>query len=348
MDTKRWNINEMNNNLIDAIEQAKDLLVSGETVAFPTETVYGLGADATNKEAVAKIFQAKGRPGDNPLIAHVASKAQLKALVTELSPMAERLIDAFTPGPITFVLPSNGTCATNVTAELSTIAVRIPSHPTALKLLRACAIPIAAPSANVSGKPSPTTAEHVWKDLNGKIAGLLDDGPTGIGVESTVVDCTGDKPVILRPGGISEELMEAEMGYALMDTHHSSTTTNEIPKAPGMKYKHYAPEIPLFLVDGDAHDIQVVINNHKEAGADVGVMASAETLEKLHAAQKVSLGQNLPEIAAHVYHALRSFEPEDVDIIICETFPEKGIGKAIMNRLKKASTEHVSGDTEIT
>src|SRR5699024_6801635 len=160
-------------------------------------------------------------------------------------------------------------------------------------------MPLAAPSANLSGKPSPTTADHVWNDLNGKIAGLLDDGPTGIGVESTVVDCTGDKPVILRPGGISEELIEAEIGYALMDAHHLSTS--EQPHSPAMKYTHYAPAIPLWLVDGDAHHIQRVINRHQEYGARVGVMATLETVGKVHADRKVFLGKNLPEIAAHIY-----------------------------------------------
>lgn len=344
MQTKRWNIRETDINETHAIEQASDLLNKGETVAFPTETVYGLGADATNEVAVAKIFDAKGRPGDNPLIAHVASKSQLEKLVTGLSPVAERLIDAFTPGPITFVLPSNGTCAKNVTADLPTIAVRIPSHPTASKLLKACAIPLAAPSANVSGKPSPTTAEHVWDDLNGKIAGLLDDGPTGIGMESTVVDCTGDNPVILRPGGISRELIEAEIGYALQDTPEVGVADQ--PHSPGMKYKHYAPSIPLWLVEGDAHAIQKVINKQAKNGIRIGVMASSETLSHVDADEKVSLGDNLPGIAAHVYNALRSFSIEKVDMIVCETFPETGIGKAIMNRLQKAATKHVEDESE--
>jgi len=342
METKRWNMKDMGDDYTRAVEQAKDLLIKGETVAFPTETVYGLGADATSEEAIKKIFQAKGRPGDNPLIAHVASKKQLKALVTELTPMAERLIDAFTPGPITFVLPSNGTCASNVTANLPTVAVRIPSPPTALKLLRACAIPVAAPSANLSGRPSPTTADHVWNDLRGKIAGLLDDGPTGIGLESTVVDCTGEKPVILRPGGVSAELIETEMGYELMDSQNSSTDNK--PMSPGMKYTHYAPAIPLWLVDGDAHDIQKVINKQKGNGLRVAVMASSETTEKLHADRKVSLGEGMVDIAATIYSVLRSFDVNDVDIIVCETFSEKGIGKAVMNRLKKACSEYVQED----
>ena len=344
MQTKRWNIGERDTDDALAIEQASDLLKNGETVAFPTETVYGLGADATNEAAVEKIFQAKGRPGDNPLIAHVASKSDLQKLVTGLTPVAERLIDAFTPGPMTFVLPSNGTCAHHVTSGLSTIGVRIPSHPTASKLLKACGIPLAAPSANLSGKPSPTTADHVWEDLNGKIAGLLDDGPTGIGVESTVVDCTEETPVILRPGGISRELIEAEIGYALQDTFDVDEA--EQPRAPGMKYKHYAPSIPLWLVDGDAHSIQKVINEQMKKGVRVGAMVSSEMLPRIDADEKVSLGDSLPKIAAHVYSTLRAFDIDQVDLIVCQTFPEKGIGKAIMNRLQKAATEYVKNDSD--
>lgn len=208
METIRWNLK--NDYLYNqkAINGAAALLKSGSAVAFPTETVYGLGADATNEAAVSKIFQAKGRPEDNPLIAHVATKSQLTRLVDSYPPFVDKLIDEFVPGPLTFVLPSNGTCVKNVTAGLSTIAVRIPDHPVAQELLKVSDIPIAAPSANISGKPSPTTGNHVWADLHGKIAGILDGGPTGVGVESTVIDCTDEIPIILRPGGITKEQLE--------------------------------------------------------------------------------------------------------------------------------------------
>lgn len=335
MQTKRWNVqtNKM------AISEAAALLEDGQTVAFPTETVYGLGADATNNTAVSKIFEAKGRPEDNPLIAHVATKEQLNSLVSSLSPIAEKLIDAFTPGPVTFVLPSNGTCAENVTAGLSTIGVRIPDHPVANKLLKECGIPIAAPSANVSGKPSPTTADHVWEDLNGKIAGLVDGGPTGVGVESTVIDCTQELPIILRPGGITKEQLEQVVGKVMLDP--ALANASEKPKAPGMKYRHYAPEVPMWLVAGSPDRMQEVINRERAQQNRVGVMASTATARKLEADQIIPLGFELKEIAANLYDALREFKDGNIDLILCETFPETNIGEAIMNRLKKASSAHL-------
>ncbi|WP_430790179.1 L-threonylcarbamoyladenylate synthase [Virgibacillus flavescens] len=339
--TVRWNLpsDEKINN--QEIIEAARFLRDGMTVAFPTETVYGLGADATKEEAVAKIFAAKGRPADNPLIAHVACKAQLLDLVDNLPHAAEKIIDAFTPGPITFVLPSNGTCAKNVTAGLSTIAIRIPDHPIALQLLKEVNLPIAAPSANLSGKPSPTTADHVWMDLNGKINGLIDGGPTGVGLESTVVDCTAAIPIILRPGGITKEQLEEVAGQVLVDV--ASDNESEKPRSPGMKYTHYAPEAPLWLVEGNVDKIQLMIDKSQMDGKKVGVMASDETVHGLRAEQIIRLGSqdNLTEIANNLYDALRSFKTSDVDLIICEAFPEEGIGQAIMNRLQKAATKYV-------
>ncbi|WP_188456889.1 L-threonylcarbamoyladenylate synthase [Virgibacillus oceani] len=337
--TKRWNIND-NINGKQAINEAAELLKSGSTVAFPTETVYGLGADATNETAVAGIFAAKGRPADNPLIAHVATKEQLKKLVSILPPVAEKLIDQFSPGPLTYVLPSNGVCATNVTAGLSTIGVRMPSHPVAQELLQQCDLPIAAPSANTSGKPSPTTAGHVWSDLEGKIAGVLDGGPTGVGVESTVIDCTQEIPIILRPGGVTREQLEEVIGSVMVDP--ALANTGDKPKAPGMKYKHYAPEVPLWLVEGS---LQNVVDEQRGKVQRIGVMASTETAASIRADKVISLGskQSLNEIAANLYDALRTFKEGDIDLILCETFPEQGIGQAIMNRLKKAASVYVPG-----
>lgn len=339
--TVRWNLHDNKKINTKEIQEAAEFLNNGMTVAFPTETVYGLGADATNESAVAKIFEAKGRPADNPLIAHVATKRQLTDLVDNLSETAEILIDTFSPGPITFVLPSNGTCAANVTAGLSTIAVRIPDHPIALQLLSKANIPVAAPSANISGKPSPTTADHVWSDLNEKINGLIDGGPTGVGVESTVIDCTGETPIILRPGGITKEQIEAVVGNVLVDS--ALVNADDKPKAPGMKYTHYAPEVPLWLVDGPPEKLQVIINVERKNGSKIGVMASDETVELLEADQIIRLGsrENLTEIAINLYDALRAFKNANIDLIICETYPENGIGQAIMNRLKKAATKYV-------
>ncbi|WP_042143892.1 L-threonylcarbamoyladenylate synthase [Paucisalibacillus sp. EB02] len=342
VETKRWNITKNGTNNEKMIIEAGDLLKVGEAVAFPTETVYGLGADATNHEAVSKIFQAKGRPQDNPLIAHVATKEQLFQLVKAVPSYVEELVDTFSPGPITYVLPSNGTCADNVTAGLTTVGVRIPSHPVALKLLKTCNIPIAAPSANLSGKPSPTTAVHVWEDLNGKIAGLVDAGPTGVGLESTVIDCTQDIPVILRPGGISKEELEEVVGKVMVDPALQSAEANEKPKAPGMKYKHYAPEVPMWLIDGGSEKMQITYNQLIAEGKRVGILANRNTLEKLNVEEKISLGESLEEVAANLYDGLRKFKQGDVDIILCDTYPEIGIGQAVMNRLRKAASRYIA------
>ncbi|WP_096272733.1 L-threonylcarbamoyladenylate synthase [Paucisalibacillus globulus] len=341
VETKRWNVMKTGTNNEMRIIEAGELLKAGETVAFPTETVYGLGADATNSVAVAKIFQAKGRPQDNPLIAHVATKEQLFQLVESVPSYVEKLIDTFSPGPITYVLPSNGTCADNVTAGLTTVGVRIPSHPVALKLLKACNTPIAAPSANLSGKPSPTTAEHVWDDLHGKIAGLVDGGPTGVGLESTVVDCTQDIPIILRPGGISLEELEEVVGKVMMDPALQSASATEKPKAPGMKYKHYAPEVPMWLIEGGSEKIQETYIQLKAEGKRVGVLANRNILEKLTVDEKISLGESLEEVASNLYDGLRKFKQGDVDIILCDTYPEIGIGQAVMNRLRKAASRYI-------
>ncbi len=335
IDTKRWNIKNNETFHNQSIHEAAELITQGETVAFPTETVYGLGADATNESAVAKIFKAKGRPQDNPLIAHVATVEQLKRLVDNLPAYAEKLMKEFSPGPLTYVLPSNGMCADNVTAGLSTIGVRIPDHPIAQELLKLADVPVAAPSANLSGKPSPTTANHVWDDLNGRIAGLLDGGPTGVGLESTVIDCTQDIPIILRPGGITKEQLEDVVGPVMIDP--GLANTKERPMSPGMKYKHYSPEVPLWLIEGAPEKLQSVIDREKQNGNRIGVLASRACAEQIQADEIISLGENIDEIAANLYEALRKFKQGDVDLIICEAFPEDGIGQAVMNRLRKAS-----------
>ncbi|MUK89640.1 threonylcarbamoyl-AMP synthase [Ornithinibacillus sp. L9] len=338
-ETKRWYITNDQSVNKNIIEEAADVLRTGSTVAFPTETVYGLGADATSEKAVAKIFEAKGRPQDNPLIAHVATKEQLQRLVKDVPEYVDKLIEAFAPGPITFVLPSNGTCADNVTAGLSTVGVRIPDHPIAQQLLKACDIPVAAPSANLSGKPSPTTAEHVWEDLQGKIAGLVDGGATGVGVESTVIDCTQEMPIILRPGGITKEQLEDVVDRVMVDP--ALANDQEKPKAPGMKYTHYSPEVPLWVVKGSVDHIKSIIGKEIKAGKRVGVLASTKIADQLDINPTISLGENLQEVAANLYDGLRKFKQSDVDLIICQAFSEEGIGQAIMNRLRKAATLYI-------
>ncbi|GEN32079.1 L-threonylcarbamoyladenylate synthase [Cerasibacillus quisquiliarum] len=340
METIYWHVTEGHHKQTEAIKQAAQLLQQGHTVAFPTETVYGLGADATNEQAVTKIFKAKGRPQDNPLIAHVATKKQLVDIVDKYEPYVDKLIDTFSPGPITYILPSNGTCAANVTAGLDTVGVRIPNHPVALRLLQQANIPIAAPSANISGKPSPTTAKHVWEDLNGKIAGIVDGGLTGVGVESTVLDCTEHIPVILRPGGISLEELEQVIGPVNIDPALMENQSK--PKAPGMKYKHYTPDVPLWLVDGSIDTLNEIVAEAQKDGNRVAALIRTDDVEQIKTDQYYLLGNSLQEIAQHLYDALRTFKKEDTDIIICQTVPEKGIGQAIMNRLKKAAHKTIS------
>ncbi|MDY0394243.1 L-threonylcarbamoyladenylate synthase [Virgibacillus halophilus] len=335
METKRWNANDDDSTVTAAAKMLQD----GKTVAFPTETVYGLGADATNPAAVDKIFQAKGRPQDNPLIAHVATKEQLLRLVKDVPVYVEKLLDAFSPGPLTYVLKTSGVCAANVTAGLDSIGVRMPGHPVAQALLKTCDLPIAAPSANVSGKPSPTLADHVWEDLNGKISGLLDGGPTGYGVESTVIDCTGDIPVILRPGGVTKEQLLQVVEQVITDP--ALKNSREKPKAPGMKYRHYAPEVPLWLVYGTTQTIQEVVDSLQASGQRAGLLVGNQTASSIHCAEKILLGSNPAEVAAHLYDGLRTFKTGSVDVIVAEAFSEEGIGQAIMNRLKKAATKEI-------
>lgn len=338
MKTKRWDVTKQDQDLQIVIDEAVTLLKKGYTVALPTETVYGLGADATNPTAVNRIFKAKGRPQDNPLIAHVASKDQLLLLTSAIPLYAEKLIDTFSPGPITFVLPSNGVCAHNVTAGLDTIAVRIPDHPVAQKLITKFNKPLAAPSANISGKPSPTTADHVWQDLAGKISGLIDAGPTGFGMESTVIDCTKNIPVILRPGAITEEQIREVVG----DVKTLQEKSVEHTKSPGTKYNHYMPDIPLWIVDGSPQYIQSIIDEELGKSNRIGLLASTQLIEKLTADEKFPLGNEQSEIVMNLYSGLRHFTSESVDLIICESFSDIGLGKALMNRITKAASKVIT------
>jgi len=319
------------------IEEATYLLRSGEIVAFPTETVYGLGADATNERAVKKIFQAKGRPADNPLIVHVATKEQVANLVEHIPSYVEILMEHFSPGPITYVLKSNGKVASAVTGGLDTVGVRIPNHPVALQLLQTCNIPLAAPSANVSGKPSPTSADHVAYDMDGKIAGIIDGGPSKNGLESTVVDCTKEVPVILRLGGISANQIESVVGAVDVLTQTSAQHT---PKSPGLKYKHYAPEVPLTLLIRQANNAQQFIDKKKKKGLKVGILWCGKLQRVFQPVEKViHLGDNEKEIAKNLYASLRSFKKGDVDSIICIVPSTNDIGQVVIDRLQRAATE---------
>lgn len=323
-----------------SLKKAALLLRNQEVVAFPTETVYGLGADATSETAVAKIFKAKGRPSDNPLIVHVHDRSQIKHYVTEISTMAQTLIDHFMPGPFTIILQSNGTVANTVTAGLDTVAIRVPDHEIGQALIKEANLPLAAPSANLSGKPSPTTADHVYEDLQGRIAGIIDGGATGVGLESTVVDGTGDIPVILRPGGVTKQDIEKVVGQVEL----TGSLKESQPKSPGMKYNHYKPDAPLILIDGDHTFFQHHIHSYQQKGKKVGIIASWPLVDQLQADISYSCGNkgDLAEVAANLYYALRYFNGTNVDVILAETYPKEGIGDAIMNRLTKAATnQHV-------
>lgn len=344
MKTNRWSVDKN----VDEVEsypqiaQAAELLRKNEVVAFPTETVYGLGGNAENDDAVAKIFAAKGRPSDNPLIIHIAEVAKLYDFVEEVPEKAKQLIHQFWPGPLTIIFKKKpGTLSTKATAGLSTVAVRMPAHPVALAIIKKTGLPIAAPSANRSGRPSPTTAEHVWDDLNGKIAGLFDGGPTGVGVESTVLDCTVEIPTILRPGGITKEELEAVIGVVNIDP--SLADEKVTPKSPGMKYRHYAPDAPLYLVEGTVETLQKLVDEKKAEGLSVGILTTEENKELYQGDYVIACGKrsDLTTVASTLYEALRFFNHTEVDIIYSEMFPNKGVGYAIMNRLLKAAGHRV-------
>ncbi|WP_394138580.1 L-threonylcarbamoyladenylate synthase [Cytobacillus oceanisediminis] len=344
MITKRWSVdnNVDKGESYPQLSQAADLLKNNEVVAFPTETVYGLGGNAENDDAVRKIFGAKGRPSDNPLIIHIAQQRQLNAFVEEIPEKAQALMESFWPGPLTLIFNmKKGVLSDFATAGLSTVAVRMPDHPVALALLEKTRLPIAAPSANRSGRPSPTTADHVWEDLNGRIAGIVNGGPTGVGVESTVLDCTGEVPVILRPGGITKEQLEAVVGEISVDP--ALTDEEQAPKSPGMKYRHYAPDAPLYLVEGTREDIQRLVDEKKQEGLSVGVLTTAENEGFYQADYVFACGQRefLETVASSLYEALRHFNNTDADIIFSEMFPNEGVGHAIMNRLMKAAGHRV-------
>ncbi len=325
---------------LPAIQRAARLLRKGEVVAFPTETVYGLGANAANAEAVKKIFQAKGRPQDNPLIVHIATFDQLNQIVKGyLNKTSCSLIETFWPGPLTIIAEKSSRLPSETTAGLDSVAIRMPSHPVARAIIKAADLPIAAPSANISGTPSPTTAKHVFNDLQGRIPLIIDGGPARIGIESTVVDTRGELPVILRPGGISQEDIEKVLGYKI-NTAVQVGLEDTPPLSPGMKYRHYSPATPLIMV----YSLKELLKKIKEyRDYKIGLVVTTETREELHdlpeEIQVISMGsvRHPSEIASRIFGILRQLDKPEVDYIIVEAIPEKGLGLAVMNRLNKAS-----------
>ncbi len=325
------------------MQEAANMLQQGKLVAFPTETVYGLGANGLDEQAVARIYQAKGRPSDNPLILHIASPEELSSLVTEISANAQVLMDTYWPGPLTIVLNRKNIVPDIVTGGLDTVAVRLPASTVARELIKRAGMPIAAPSANTSGRPSPTSAEAVRVDLDGRIEAIIDAGSCDIGVESTVIDCTTPVPTVLRPGGITLEMLMDVLGEVEMDPALESSVIGAA-KSPGMKYTHYAPLAPMTLIEGTYPQIADLllkrIEEALQAGKKVGAIVSAETAQRLpNAAVAVVYGsrQRAQEVAANLYAALRSFDEQPVDIIYAEGIAESGLGLAVMNRLRKAS-----------
>ena len=346
METK---VVKIDSNQIDQnkMKDAAEIIAQGGLVAFPTETVYGLGADALHPEASMKIYAAKGRPSDNPLIVHIAKFEDLESIAKEVPEQARKLADAFWPGPLTMIVWKNEKVPYETTGGMDTVAIRMPNHPVALELIRQSGCLIAAPSANTSGKPSPTLAEHVAFDMDGRIPMILDGGPVGIGIESTIVDLTEEVPMILRPGYITPEMLEKVIGEVKMDPGIIASDSLQKPKAPGMKYKHYAPKADLILVDGEEEKVVAKINTlTKEAvlqGKKVGIIGTDETIDRYPEGEVVSIGARSDEdaIAKHLYKLLRDFDEKEVDIIYSESFATPRIGQAIMNRLLKAAGHQV-------
>lgn len=347
METVIRKIDEDNIDL-NAIEEAAVFLRNGDMVAFPTETVYGLGADALNETASARIYAAKGRPSDNPLIVHVSNVEQVKKLVREIPENAKKLMDAFWPGPLTIIFKKKDVVPDGTTGGLDTVAVRMPNHKVALKLIEVSGVPIAAPSANTSGRPSPTTAGHVKDDLDGKISMILDSGAVGIGIESTIVDVTSDVPMILRPGYINRQMLEEVVGEVTIDKAILGPVSGDLkPKAPGMKYKHYAPKADFTMFNGDTDKVVSRINTlaekYIEQGYTVGIIASDETKDRYSNGEIVSIGTRKDElsISKNLYKVLRDFDDMKVDYILGETFKGEKMGQAIMNRMLKAAGYNV-------
>lgn len=330
------------------MQEAGKLIAGGQLVAFPTETVYGLGGDALDPEAAKKIYAAKGRPSDNPLIVHIAEFEDMYRVGKNIPEKAKKLSDAFWPGPLTMIVEKSDAVPEATTGGMNTVAVRMPNHPVALELIRKSGCLIAAPSANTSGRPSPTEASHVAEDLNGKIAMIIDGGQVGIGIESTIIDLTEEIPMVLRPGYITPKMLSEVLGEeVIIDPGIIAADDTRKPKAPGMKYKHYAPKADMIIVDGPQEQVIAKINslvkNKKAAGDKVAVIATDETRDSYDADVILCMGSKLDEdaIARHLYKILRECDELSVNAIYSESFATPRIGQAIMNRMLKAAGHQV-------
>lgn len=331
----------------EILQEAGNIIKNGGLVAFPTETVYGLGGDALNRESSKKIYAAKGRPSDNPLIIHICNIEDLKPIVEEIPEDVFRLAEAFWPGPLTIIMKKSGLVPTETTGGLNTVAVRMPSHPVALKFIEYAGGYVAAPSANVSGRPSPTKAKYVIEDMTGRIDMILDGDGIDIGLESTIVDMTGEIPEILRPGYITKDMLEKVLGEVRVDQTILDMNCKEPPKAPGMRYRHYAPKGQLTIVEGEAYKtidkINELTKEAQEKGEKVGIIGTEETKDKYLGNSVKSVGKRRDEdsIARTLYTILREFDDEGITVIYSESFSECAMGQAIMNRLLKAAGHNI-------
>ena len=330
-----------------ALKRAGEIIRTGGLVAFPTETVYGLGGDALNPQASRKIYAAKGRPSDNPLIVHVADMDSVSDIVKEIPEAARKLAKVYWPGPLTMIMNKSDKVPYETTGGLKTVAIRMPNNEIALELIRQAGGYIAAPSANTSGRPSPTVARYCVEDLSGKIEMIIDGGQVGIGLESTIVDLTSDKPMILRPGYVTRQMLEEVLGEVEIDRTIIDGSSKERPKAPGMKYRHYAPKGELTIVEGSQDKVVEYINDRARdaaaMGKRVGVIGTDATRNLYEADVVKSVGNRRKEatIAHELFKVLREFDDEDVDVMYSESFDDSGIGQAIMNRLLKAAGHNV-------
>ncbi len=327
-------------------EKASKILRSGGLVAFPTETVYGLGGDALNKDASRKIYAAKGRPSDNPLIVHIADRNDLYKLAEEVPETALKLADAFMPGPITIILKKKECVPGETTGGLDTVAIRMPRHPVAARMIRESGVYVAAPSANTSGRPSPTKAKYVIEDLNGKVDMIIADDTVDIGIESTIVDLSEEVPTVLRPGYITLEMLRKVLGRVEIDkaVEAGNILASDIaPKAPGMKYRHYAPKAELTIVSGSedsvAQKINELVSKRLEDGAKVGIMTTDENIYRYTKGEVRSLGLRADEatVAKNLFAVLREFDDIGAEYIYSEAFANSNVGQAVMNRLIKAA-----------
>ena len=331
---------DINNIDKNEIKRQSKLLSEGKTVIFPTETVYGLGANALDEDAVKKIYEAKGRPSDNPLIVHIYDKEEVYNLAENINEKAKTIMDKFWPGPITIILNKKDIVPYRTSGGLETVAIRMPSHLIAREIIKEAGVPIAAPSANISGRPSPTKADHVYEEMNGRVSGIVLGGDCNFGLESTVLDVTTENPMILRPGSITKEDLEKVIGEVLIDPSLERKEDNKKAKAPGMKYTHYSPDADVYIVSGNREETISKINSlvveNNEKGLKTGVMC-LEQNKNNYKGEVVSLGSTLEEVGSNLFDVLRKMDKMNIDIVYSEEFSRNGVGQAIMNRLLKSA-----------